>query len=90
LQVETVARVPIRRISVVVNLNDPLAPELTISDFKEMFGADPDPAKYRIITLEVLTSPDDQQPMLVSECGRYSRFIKREGSEVYFRRSLEP
>jgi hypothetical protein len=90
LQGETVARIPIRRISIVVNLNDPLAPELTISDYKEMFGADPDPAKYRIINLEVLTSPDDQQPMLVSECGRYSRFIKREGGEVYFRRQLEP
>jgi len=85
-----VARIPIRRISVVVNLNDPLAPELTVSDFKDLFGTEPDPARYRIINLEVLTSPDDQQPMLVSECGRYSRFIKREGSDVYFRQYLEP
>ena len=90
MQVEAVIRMPIRRIPIVVNLNDPYAPELTVSDFKEMFGADPDPTKYRIVNLEIITSPDDQQPMLVSECGRYSRFIKREGAEVYFRTHLDP
>jgi hypothetical protein len=80
----------IRRIPIVINLNDPYAPEMTISDFKEMFGADPDPSKYRIVNLEIITSPDDHQPMLVSECGRYTRFIKREENEVYFRTQLDP
>ncbi len=89
MPVESIARIPIRRISVVVNVNDPLSPEFTLADFRGTFGMDPDPVKYRVVNIEVITSPDDQQPMLVSECGRYSRFIKRAGNEVFFRKELE-
>jgi hypothetical protein len=89
LLAESIARIPIRRISVVVNPNDPLSAGLTLAEFMETYGASPDPALYRIINIELITSPDDQQPMLVSECGRYGRFIKREGNEVIFRKEAQ-
>ena len=86
---EIVVRVPIRRISIVVDTTDPLAPELSLDDFRRLFGQDPDPSRYRVLSIEVITSPDDQQPMLVSECGRYSRFLRREAGSIYFRKELE-
>ena len=82
-------RVPIRRIPVVIDTQDPLAPEMALDDFRKLFGREPDHARYRIVSIEVITSPDDQQPMLVSECGRYARFLRREADSVYFRRSLD-
>ena len=89
LLVETVVRVPIRRILVVVDLRDPVAPDLSLDDFRELFKKDPDMDRYRIVTIEIITSPDDQQPMLVSECGRYSRFVRRESDYIYFRKELD-
>jgi len=89
LLAESVVRVPIRRIPVVIDIRDPLTPELTLDDFRSVFGREPDQDRYRIVYIEVITSPDDHQPMLVSECGRYSRFIRREADSIYFRRPLE-
>ena len=86
---EIVIKVPIRRIAVVIDTQDQLAPEMTIEDFRHTFGQDPEPPRYRLVNIEVITSPDDQQPMLVSECGRYARFIRRESGNVYFRRQLD-
>ncbi len=86
---EYIARIPIRKIPIVIDVEDPLVPEVTLDDFKVLFRREPDQSRHRIITLEVITSPDDQQPMLVSECGRYSRFLRREGDNVYFKRSLD-
>jgi hypothetical protein len=85
---ETIIRIPIRKILIVIDPNDPLSPELGLEDFRELFGKEPDAEKYRIINIEVITSPDDQQPMLVTECGRYSRFIRREGDCIYFRKPI--
>lgn len=84
-----IVKVPIRRIAVVIDTQDQLAPEMTIEDFRHTFGQDPEPPRYRLVNIEVITSPDDQQPMLVSECGRYARFIRRESGNVYFRRQLD-
>jgi len=89
LPAEIVIKVPIRRIAVVIDTQDQLAPEMTIEDFRHTFGQDPEPPRYRLVNIEVITSPDDQQPMLVSECGRYARFIRRESGNVYFRRQLD-
>jgi hypothetical protein len=89
LPLETVVRAPIRRIPVVVDLEDQLAPELSLDDFRTLFNKDPDMNRYRIVTIEVITSPDDQQPMLVSECGRYSRFLRRESDYIYFRKEVD-
>ena len=87
---ETILRIPIRRIPLVINTRDILTPELTLEDFRNLFGKDPDPNEYRVVNIEVITSPDDQQPMLVTECGRYGRFVRREGDEIYFRKEIEP
>jgi hypothetical protein len=88
LPVDYVIRAPIRRIKVVIDTQDTLAPEMTFEDFHHMFGRDPDEPRYRVINLEVITSPDDHQPMLVSECGRYGRFLRREADNIYFRKTI--
>lgn len=85
---EIVIRAPIRRIPIVIDTKDQLAPELSLEDFRALFGKDPDPDRYRLINVELITSPDDQQPMLVSECARYSRFLRRESDSIYFRKEL--
>jgi len=82
---EIIIRVPIRRIPIVIDTQDPLTPEMSLPDFRKLFGSDPDGTRYRIVNIEAITSPDDQQPMLVSECGRYGRFLRREGDSIYFR-----
>jgi len=88
LPAETVVKIPIRRITIVIDIRDPLAPELSLDDFRTVFGKDPDPDRHRVLSIEVITSPDDLQPMLVSECARYSRFIRRESDSIYFRKQL--
>lgn len=87
---ETVVRIPIRRIPIVINTKDSLVPEIALEDFRNLFKVDPDPNDHRIINVELITSPDDHQPMLVTECGRYSRFLRREGDYIYFRKEIEP
>lgn len=89
MPVEVVVSVPIRRIPVVIDMKDPLAPELGLDDFRKLFGRDPDQDRFRVLNIEVLTSPDDSQPMLVSECGRYARFLRRESDHVYFRKTVD-
>jgi hypothetical protein len=89
LLVDLVVRVPIRRVAVVLDLMDPLAPELSLDDFRAHFGKEPESDRYRIATIELITSPDDQQPMLVSECAKYSRFVRRESDYIYFRRGFD-
>lgn len=82
----SIVRAPIRRIDVVVDIEDPLAPELGLSEFTALHGRKPDGSKYRILRLEVLTCPDDNQPILVSECAKNPRFIRRTDEIAYFRR----
>jgi len=79
-------RVPIRSIQVVVDLEDPLAPELTLDDFLETYGTGPAPPRYRMLNMEVLTCPEDQQPILASECSHCPRFVRRLDNIAYFRR----
>lgn len=83
-------RVPIRSIQVVVDLEDPLAPELTVEDFVKTYGVSPASPRYRILNVEVLTCPEDQQPILASECGRCTRFLRRMDNVAYFRRENPP
>jgi len=79
-------RAPIRSIPVVVDLEDPLTPELTLEDFVEAYGTAPAPPRYRVLNVEVLTCPEDQQPILASECGHCPRFVRRLDNVAYFRR----
>ena len=71
-----------------IDTQESLTPEMSLEDFRQMFGHDPDQSRYRLVNLEVITSPDDQQPMLVSECGKYGRFLRREGDNVYVRKTM--
>lgn len=79
-------RVPIRAIQVVVDLEDPLTPELTLEDFIKTYGKDPILPRYRILNVEILTCPEDQEPILASECGHCPRFVRRLDDVAYFRR----
>jgi hypothetical protein len=79
-------RVPIRSIQVVVDLEDPLAPELTVEDFVKTYRVRPALPRYRILSFEILTCPEDQQPILASECGHCTRFVRRMDNIAYFRR----
>jgi len=88
LPLDYVVRAPIRRITIVIDTQDALAPEMTVEDFRSLFGREPELPRYRVVNLEMITSPDDQQPMLVSECGRYGRFLRRETDNVYFRKTI--
>jgi hypothetical protein len=36
-----------------------------------------------VVAVEMFTCPDDQQPMLVTECKGYRRFILRNAEFVY-------
>jgi len=79
-------RVPIRSIQVVIDLEDPLTPELTLDDFVRTYGVAPASPRYRILSVEVLTCPEDQLPILASECGHCMRFVRRMDDVAYFRR----
>jgi hypothetical protein len=79
-------RVPIRSIQVVIDLEDPLAPELTLDDFIRTYGVVPASPRYRVLSVEVLTCPEDQLPILASECGHCTRFVRRMDDVAYFRR----
>lgn len=83
-------RVPIRSIQVVVDLEDPLVPELTLENFVKTYGASPALPRYRVLSVEVLTCPEDQQPILASECGQCTRFVRRMDNVAYFRRENTP
>jgi hypothetical protein len=83
-------RVPIRSIHVVVDLEDPLAPELTLEDFVRTYGVGPASPRYRVLSVEVLTCPEDQLPILASECGHCTRFVRRMDDVAYFRRENLP
>jgi len=89
LQADIVLKLPIRRIPVVIDLTDPFCPHLSLEEFRSLHGKDPDYHQHKVVNIEVITSPDDQQPMLVSECARYWRFLRREGDNVYFRKQID-
>lgn len=85
-ETQNLIRASIRRINVVIDLEDILAPELSLPDFVAINGKKPEGSRYRIVQLEVVTCPDDNQPILVSECARNPRFLRRAGDFAYFRR----
>jgi hypothetical protein len=41
-----------------------------------------------VVTLEVLTCPQDGQPVSIGECGKCRRFIRRLDNKVYCRGGL--
>jgi len=74
---ENFAHTPIRSIRLVVDVDDIFSPELTLEEFVKLHGENPEPPKYRVPNIEVVTCSEDNQPILVTECGRCPRFIRR-------------
>lgn len=79
---------PIRRIKMIIDLENPLNPELLIDDFIKIHGQYPDSPRYRITTIEVVTCSEDLQPVLISECGSCPKFVKRFGDRVFCKKPM--
>ncbi|OYT53122.1 hypothetical protein B6U66_00030 [Candidatus Bathyarchaeota archaeon ex4484_135] len=73
---------PIRRIQVVVDVEDPMVPALPLPDFIKAFGKEPEPPRYRVLTIEVLVCPEDGNVVLASECAECPRFLRRSGDYI--------
>jgi len=80
---EEVRCTPIRKIRIVVDSEDPITPALPLKEFVKLFGRNPEPPRFRVISVEVLSCPEDQSVVLVSECDSCPRFIRRTGDFVY-------
>ncbi len=78
---------PIRRIKIVMDVEDPLKPELPLEEFIRIHAKDPSPQRNRIATIEVVTCSEDIQPVLVTECGTCSKFIRRFGDIIYCKKA---
>lgn len=88
MSLEDVLTSEIRTIRLVVDLEDIYNPEVLLEDYVRENGREPEPPRYRIVTLEVLTCPQDGQPVSIGECGRCRRFIRRLGNRVYCKGGL--
>jgi len=73
---------PIRRIQMVVDVEDPMVPALPLSEFVKAFGKEPEPPRYRVLTIEVLVCPEDGNVVLASECAECPRFLRRSGDYI--------
>lgn len=73
----------IRSIKLVIDTEDIYNPEVTLEDFISENKKDPEPPRYRIITIEILTCPQDGQPVSIGECGKCRKFIRRMDNKVY-------
>jgi len=84
LSVEMVSKpshIEIRSFKIVVDLEDLFAPESTLEQFVKLHGFAPKPPRYRVVDVEIVACSEDGQPVLVTECGKCRRFIRRyEGS----------
>lgn len=79
---------PIRSVNLVIDLEDPLSPELTLNEFVRLNGVPPSSPRYRILELELAVCPEDRQPVLLAECGGCPKFVKRSKRHVCCRRVL--
>ncbi len=79
----TIREVPIRKLKIVIDLENPLNPALTYEDFREKYGEEPKPPRYKVLNLELLVCPEDQSVVLASECSKCPRFIRRRNDNIY-------
>ncbi|HDI42685.1 MAG TPA: hypothetical protein ENF62_02770 [Candidatus Bathyarchaeota archaeon] len=82
-QAEEVRLTPIRKLKFVVDTEDPTAPAMPLSSFVKLFGFTPEPPRYRLISVDVLSCPEDQTVVLAVECAECPRFIKRAKGYIY-------
>jgi len=83
------SRIPIRSFKIVVDMEDVFNPELTYENFLKVHGTEPEPPRFRIVCMETVTCPEDNLPVLVTECGTCPGFIRRIEGEIYCRKASE-
>jgi len=88
-EAEKYRHIPIRTIEIVIDMEDIFSPELTVNEFIKRYKKKPEPPRYRIVTVEVVTCQEDQQPILVTECGKCPRFIRRFRGSINCRKMLK-
>jgi len=86
--IEDYIHVPVRTIRIVVDVEDIFSPELTLEDFAKINGFNPEPPRYRVLTIEAVTCREDRQPVLVTECGRCPRFVRRLQNHICCRKTF--
>ncbi|OYT66318.1 hypothetical protein B6U74_01235 [Candidatus Bathyarchaeota archaeon ex4484_205] len=85
---EKVTETPVTRIELVIDLEDPFKPAMTLEEFVELYNKDPEPPRYRVVSLDVLTCPEDNQPVTLAHCGRCKRFIRLFEGRVYCKHKI--
>lgn len=74
--------IPVRVLRLVLDLDDLFNPPLMLEDYMERFNLDPAPPRFRVVEVEVLTCPEDGEPVTASECGRCPKFFMRFDGKV--------
>lgn len=77
--------VAIRAIRLVVDTEDIFAPHVDEDEFLKLRGAPPEAPRQKLVSIEVVTCPEDDQPTTLAECGRCPKFIRRYDGRIYHR-----
>ncbi|MFH0848119.1 MAG: hypothetical protein V1857_01285 [archaeon] len=83
------AHIQMRSFKIVIDLEDPFAPELTIENFVRRYGREPETPRYRVVAVELVTCPEDSHPVLVTECGQCPRFVRRFKDHIECSKALD-
>ncbi len=86
-KISNLSHIEIRPFEVVIDLEDIFAPQCTVEQFVKLHGCSPKPPRYRVVSIETVSCTEDGQPVLVTECGRCRRFIRRYQGNICCRRS---
>jgi len=80
--------IPIRSFRIVVDTEDLFNPELTLEKFQRTYGVEPEPPRFRVVSIDVVACPQDGLPVLVTECGSCPGFIRRMEGKIYCRKAF--
>jgi hypothetical protein len=86
-KVSNLSHIEIRSFKIVVDLEDLFAPESTIEQFIKLHGFNPKPPRYRVLSIDTVACSEDGQPVLVTECGKCGRFVRRYQGSICCRRN---
>jgi hypothetical protein len=86
-KVSNLSHIEIRSFKIVVDLEDLFAPESTVEQFVKLHGFSPKPPRYRVLSVETVACSEDGQPVLVTECGKCTRFVRRYQGSICCRRT---
>jgi hypothetical protein len=82
------SHIEIRSFKIVLDTEDQFNPELTYESFLRMHGTDPEPPRFRIVSIDAVTCPEDGVPVLVTECGTCPGFIRRMEGKILCRKAF--